>query len=394
MRRLPAGGGELHRDRGPGGGCACDRPVGCKLLDQLEAKAKARRCGGLGNTDAGVLDRDDDHSRRLLNRDGDGADGVLGVGVDHGVGDGFGERQRHVRAQPVAVHAVALERVDYAPAHDRKGGGVGGEGIFEDDHKGSSKDVCTHPGGRGILAEIVKIRVTRSGSIDLIEVSGEIDLSNVADLDEALTQAFSRDTPCCLLDLSAVSFLDSTVVHLLIRWQADAQLSAREALAVATGKDTPTVRILTLSGVLRHLPLFTTQQAARTALQEGQRARSQRRLRWLTDADLATAPPRHRPRATTPPNASKTSLPRNTAEARPGPTGRRCEPAEGEPPLVSRPAGLVGGLVDRRSGATTEPRGWNLVDQGSRPGCERPVASCYQRNAQAGCLGRSICPEN
>jgi anti-anti-sigma factor len=135
----------------------------------------------------------------------------------------------------------------------------------------------------------MEIRVTRSGSIDLIEVSGEIDLSNVADLDEAVTKAFSDDTPCCLLDLSAVSFLDSTVVHGLIRWQAEAQLSAREALAVATGKDTPTVRILTLSGIIRRLPLFTTQQAARTALQEGQRARGQRRLRWLTDADLATA---------------------------------------------------------------------------------------------------------
>jgi anti-anti-sigma factor len=136
---------------------------------------------------------------------------------------------------------------------------------------------------------MMDIRVTRSGTIDLIEVSGEIDLSNVADLDEALTQALSDDTPCCLLDLSAVSFLDSTVVHRLIRWQADAQLSAREALAVATGKDTPTVRILTLSGVIRHLPLFTTQKAAQTALLEGQRARKQRRLRWLTDADLATA---------------------------------------------------------------------------------------------------------
>ena len=135
---------------------------------------------------------------------------------------------------------------------------------------------------------MMKIRVTRTGTIDVLQVFGEADLSNVAELDDALREALSDETTSCLLDLSGLSFLDSSVVQCLLRWQAEAQLSAREALAVTAGEGTPALRLLTLTGVGTALPLFATQDAARTALLEGQRARSQRRLRWLTDAELAS----------------------------------------------------------------------------------------------------------
>jgi anti-sigma B factor antagonist len=138
------------------------------------------------------------------------------------------------------------------------------------------------------IDRMMEIRVTRAGTIDVVQVVGEVDLSNVGELDDALREALADDTTSCLLDLSQLSFLDSSVVQCLLRWHAEAQLSAREALAVTTGAGTPALRLLTLTGVVQALPLFTSADAARTALLEGQRARGQRRLQWLTDAELAT----------------------------------------------------------------------------------------------------------
>jgi hypothetical protein len=75
----------------------------------------------------------------------------------------------------------------------------------------------------------------------------------------------------------------------LVRWSNDAQLSDREALAIVVGEDTPAARLADLLGLPGRLPIFKTGAAARTALLEGQRARAQRSLQWLTDAELDIA---------------------------------------------------------------------------------------------------------
>ena len=129
----------------------------------------------------------------------------------------------------------------------------------------------------------------REGTVDVVEVLGEIDVSNVAALDEALRAALSDETTSCLLDLSQLEFLDSSVVNALIRWSNDAQLSEREALAIVVGEDTPAERLFDLIGLKTRLPIFQHHDAAHTALLEGQRARAERTLEWLSDAELATA---------------------------------------------------------------------------------------------------------
>jgi anti-anti-sigma factor len=79
------------------------------------------------------------------------------------------------------------------------------------------------------------VNVTREGAIDIVSLAGEYDLSNVGDLDDALQEVLSDETASCLLDLSGVTFMDSTVVHALIRWSKEAQVSEREALAIMVG---------------------------------------------------------------------------------------------------------------------------------------------------------------
>ena len=134
-----------------------------------------------------------------------------------------------------------------------------------------------------------EIKTRREGTIAVVEALGEFDMSNVDLLNDALKIALSDEKTSCLLDLAGLDFLDSTVIKALVRWSNDAQLSDREALAIVVGDDTPAARLVDLLGLTGRLPLFTTRTAARTALLEGQQARAQRSLEWLTDAELNVA---------------------------------------------------------------------------------------------------------
>ena len=133
------------------------------------------------------------------------------------------------------------------------------------------------------------ISVTREEAIDIVAVKGEYDMSNVDTLNEAQQKVLSDETASCLLDLSDVTFMDSSVVHSVVRWSKEAQVSEREALAIVVGgADTPAARLLGLVGLLKWLPVFATRGAAKAALDHGRRPRPERPLTWLTDLELAT----------------------------------------------------------------------------------------------------------
>jgi anti-anti-sigma factor len=133
------------------------------------------------------------------------------------------------------------------------------------------------------------ISVTREGAIDIVAVAGEYDMSNVDALNDAQQRVLSDETTSCLLDLSEMTFMDSSVVHTVVRWSKEAQVSEREALAIVVGgADTPAARLLGLVGLLKRLPVFATRGAAKAALDQGRRPRPERALTWLTDLELAT----------------------------------------------------------------------------------------------------------
>lgn len=134
-----------------------------------------------------------------------------------------------------------------------------------------------------------EVSVARDGTVDVLAAHGEFDMANIEVLNRTLRDALSDDTSSCLLDLAAVAFLDSSVIHTLIRWSNDVQLSEREALAIVIGGDTIARRLLTVVGLTNQLPVFETRAAALRALHEGQRSRTQRSLEWLSDAELGQA---------------------------------------------------------------------------------------------------------
>ena len=60
-------------------------------------------------------------------------------------------------------------------------------------------------------------------------------------------------------------------------------------MAIVVGEETLAARLVALLGLTGRMPLFRTRDAARNALLEGQRARAERSLEWLTDAELSEA---------------------------------------------------------------------------------------------------------
>jgi anti-sigma B factor antagonist len=126
--------------------------------------------------------------------------------------------------------------------------------------------------------------------ICLVHVIGEADLATVPGFDEAMTEALSARCGAVLVDLSAATFIDSSMIAALIRWSREASLSEREALAIATGAaDAAATRTLALVDVLERLPCFATVDAARDALREGAKPRPERALDKMTDPELAQA---------------------------------------------------------------------------------------------------------
>ena len=146
-----------------------------------------------------------------------------------------------------------------------------------------------HAVAAGTIAAVDEVRVTRRGDVDAIEAVGEFDVSNVESLDEKLRAVLSgASTASCLLDLTGVTFMDSTGVNALIRWSKEAQVSEREGLAIVVGgRETPAAGVLKLLGLLERLPVFASVDSAAAALQNGRLPRSERPLRWLTNLELA-----------------------------------------------------------------------------------------------------------
>jgi anti-sigma B factor antagonist len=95
--------------------------------------------------------------------------------------------------------------------------------------------------------------VERGGSLVLV-VNGEIDISTCGLLDDALVQARATDAPRIVVDLSAVSFIDSTGLHVLIKHAGAQERDSRISLT----EGSPQVqRLFELAGVLGYLPFVS-----------------------------------------------------------------------------------------------------------------------------------------
>lgn len=92
--------------------------------------------------------------------------------------------------------------------------------------------------------------VELDGSL-VVAVHGELDIATSPLLDEALTRARRTDAARILIDLSGVSFIDSTGLHVLINHARAEGIRGRIRL---TKWSSQVQRVVELSGTMDHLP--------------------------------------------------------------------------------------------------------------------------------------------
>jgi anti-sigma B factor antagonist len=91
----------------------------------------------------------------------------------------------------------------------------------------------------------------RHGELSLVTVSGELDLATHEALIEGLKRAEASDTKPILLDLSSVTFIDSTGVRLLVQAHRHlAEIGRRLRISLGDGL----VReVVELSGIVEYI---------------------------------------------------------------------------------------------------------------------------------------------
>ena len=92
------------------------------------------------------------------------------------------------------------------------------------------------------------------GRRTVLAVDGELDLASTPDLRSAIDGAFDSGTLELWVDLSAVSFIDSTCLHLMLETRRRAhELHRRLAIVCPPGS---VRRVFDVAGVADHLPLY------------------------------------------------------------------------------------------------------------------------------------------
>ena len=109
----------------------------------------------------------------------------------------------------------------------------------------------------------LRLSVYESGGATVVEAGGEVELHNAPRLREELRRVCEADKPCCVIDMSKVSFIDSTGVGVLV----GALKRAREhggSLTIACPQ--PRVRrVFEITGLLGALPIYDSLEAAHGA---------------------------------------------------------------------------------------------------------------------------------
>ncbi len=96
------------------------------------------------------------------------------------------------------------------------------------------------------------VRSRRDGDVHTIALVGEMDLSNAGEVERELMHAETTDAATIRIDLSGLSFMDSTGIRLLIA--ADSRSRADSCRLLLTRPSAAVHRVLCIAGIDRLLP--------------------------------------------------------------------------------------------------------------------------------------------
>ena len=117
------------------------------------------------------------------------------------------------------------------------------------------------------MTEHPNVTIAADDGVVVASLSGEIDLSNAAEITDALLGGVPNEALGLVIDLSEVSYIDSAGVRMLA--ELDHRLGWRaQALRVVAPEESRSRRVLEIAGLERVLSLDTTVKAARTSVQD------------------------------------------------------------------------------------------------------------------------------
>jgi anti-sigma B factor antagonist len=116
-----------------------------------------------------------------------------------------------------------------------------------------------------VSVESAELRLETARDVVVAHLEGELDLSNVRGVGEAIRRALSNDVRALVVDLTGVTYLDSAAIHVLYRLHTRLQERAQR-LWIAVAADTPVAATLGLAGVLTAIPTAPSVEAALRAL--------------------------------------------------------------------------------------------------------------------------------
>ena len=93
----------------------------------------------------------------------------------------------------------------------------------------------------------------REGDLHTLELAGELDLANAAEVERELLHAEAGDAGAILVDLCGLRFIDSTGIRVLLRAAARSRADGNRLVLQRAPR--PVLRVLRIAGVADLLPL-------------------------------------------------------------------------------------------------------------------------------------------
>jgi anti-sigma B factor antagonist len=116
----------------------------------------------------------------------------------------------------------------------------------------------------------LRLRARDIEGITLVEVAGELELHNAPQLRAELQRACENDGPCVVVDLSGLTFIDSTGIGVLV---GGLKRAREHGGALTLVCPVPRIRrVFEITGLLKALPLYETREAAQAACSTGKSA--------------------------------------------------------------------------------------------------------------------------
>jgi anti-sigma B factor antagonist len=105
----------------------------------------------------------------------------------------------------------------------------------------------------------------RAGDAAVARLAGEIDMSNAGELGTAISSRVDNESPALILDLSELSYLDSSGLSML--FELDRRLATRrQVLRIVVPPDASIRRALELGGLDASVNVDASMEAAQSAL--------------------------------------------------------------------------------------------------------------------------------